>query len=127
MQRRGAKDARRRLSHQITPARIMAGKRVEHMHEMCRQLLKRHQEGTEMTSPRPKLAPDDVSEPSRVSSDWSCADCKIDGKDFGQELIDLVQAEVDERAVRYIKIITAKNRKISALKRQLTKAKKQQG
>ena len=100
--RMDAKDARLRLSHQITSARIMAGNQIEQIHEVCTQILKRHQEGNEVTSPRPILASDDVSEQSRVSSDWSCVDCRLDGQDFCQELIGLIQAEVDERAVRYI-------------------------
>lgn len=106
---------RHRLTHKIPSAHIMAGEQTEHMHEMCRQFLKRHQEGTAVNSPRPKLAPDDVSEPSRVSSAWSCVDCRPDGNDICQELIGLVQAEVDNRAFRYIKIITSKNKRISAL------------
>ena len=118
---------RHRLTHKIPSAHIMAGEQTEHMHEMCKQLLKRHQEGTEVNSPRPIMAPDDVSEPSRVSSDWSCVDCRLDGRDFCQELIGLVQAEVDEHAVYYIETIKSKNRRISELKRQLAKAKKQQG
>lgn len=108
-------------------ALIMSCKLARHMPEVCTQILKRHQEGNEVTSPRPLLAPDDVSEQSRASSDWSCVDCRLDGQDFCQELIGLIQAEVDERAVRYIKIITSKNKRISALKRQLADAKKQQG
>lgn len=121
-----AKDARRRLSHQITSARIMAGKQIEHMHKMCRQLLKKRQDCTEVTSHHSILASDDVSEPSRVSSDWSCVDCRIDGQDLWQELIGLIQAEVDERDTHYIQIITSKNKRISKLKRQLAKAQRQQ-
>ena len=124
--RMDAKDARRRLSHQITYARIMAGKQIEHMQEVCGQLLKRHKKGIEVTSPRPILASDDVSGRSRATSDWSCVDCKADGQKFGQGLIDLVQAEVDERAVRFMKIINSKNRRISKVKRQLAKAQRQQ-
>ena len=112
--------------HTRSLLRIMAGKQIEHMQELCGQLLKRHKKGIEVTSPRPILASDDVSERSRATSDWSCVDCKADGQKFGQGLIDLVQAEVDERAVRFMKIINSKNRRISKLKRQLAKAQRQQ-
>jgi hypothetical protein len=108
-------------------ALIMSCKLARHMPEVRKPQFKNQQEGTEVTSPRPLLAPDDVSEQSRASSDWSCVDCRLDGQDFCQELIGLIQAEVDERAVRYIKIITSKNKRISELKRQLADAKKQQG
>ena len=118
---------RHRLTHKIPSAHIMSCKLARHMPEVRRPQFKKQQEGTEVTSPRPILASDDVSEPSRVSSDWSCVDCRLDGKDFCQELIGLVQAEVDERAVCYIEIIKSKNRRISALKKQLAKAKKHQG
>ena len=121
-----SKDVKHRRTHKIYSARIMAGNRIGGMHEVCRQLLKSHQEGFEVTSPKPVLAPDDVSERSRASSDWSCVDCRFDGKDFCQELIGLVQAEVDEHAVRFIQIIESKNRRISELKRQLAKTQSKQ-
>ena len=67
--RMDAKDARCRLSHHTTSAHIMAGKQIEHMQEVCGQFRKRHQEGIEVTSPRPILASDDVKEHSRATSD----------------------------------------------------------
>ena len=79
-----------------------------------------------MTSPRPILASDDVSDHSRASSGWSCIDCRLDGKDFCQELMGLVQAEVDERAIRFRQIIKSKNKRVIELKRQLAKAQRQQ-
>ena len=66
---------------------------------MCKQVFKRHQEGTEVVSPYHALASDDVSEPLRTCSDWSRVDRGVDGQDWRQELIALVHAEFDEHSV----------------------------
>ena len=122
-----AKDARHGLPLQIASARIMAAKLAEHMRKVCIQLFERHQEGTEIVSPFHALKPDHASEPLRASSEGSRVDREVDRQGWRQELINMIKAEVDERAVRFRKIITSKNRKISELKRQLAKAKKQLG
>ena len=105
----------------------MSGKLVENMLGLCRSAPKRPQEGNEVISPRRALAPDELSEPSRTSSDCSRVDRRADGQDFQQHIIGLVQAEFDEHLLHYRKIIAAKNKKIGDLKRQLASIKKQLG
>ncbi len=122
-----AKDARHSLSHQAPSARVMSGKLAEHMLGLCRSAPKRPQEGNEVISPRRALAPDELSEPSRTSSDCSRVDRRADGQDFQQHIIGLVQAEFDEHVLHYRRIIAAKTRKIKDLKRQLASIKKQLG
>ena len=80
-----------------------------------------------MISPRRALAPDELSEPSRTSSDCSRVDQRADGQDWRQEILDMVQAEFDEHLLHYRKIIAAKTKKIGDLKRQLANIKKQLG
>ena len=122
-----AKDARRGPSPQTPSARVMSGKLAEHMLELCRSAPKRPLEGIEVISPRRALAPDELSEPSRTSSDCSRVDCRAHGQDWRQEIIDLVQAELDDHVLYYKKIIAAKTRKIGDLRRQLASVKKQLG
>ena len=105
----------------------MSGKLVENMLGLCRSAPKRPQEGNEVISPRRALAPDELSEPSRTSSDCSRVDHRADGQDFHQKIIGLIQAEFDEHLLHYRKIIAIKNRKIKDLKRQLASVKKQLG
>ena len=125
--RLAAKDTRHSLSHQASSARVMSGKLAEHMLGLCRSAPKRPQEGNEVISPRRALAPDELSEPSRTSSDCSRVDRRADGQDFEQHIIGLVQAEFDEHVLHYRRIIAAKTRKIKDLKRQLASIKKQLG
>jgi hypothetical protein len=113
--RMAARDARRGLPHQAPSARVMSGKLAEHMLGLCRSAPKRPQEGIEVISPRCALAPE-VSKPSRTSSDCSRVDPRADGQDWRQEMMDLVQAEVDEHVLHYKRIIAAKTRKIGDLK-----------
>ena len=115
------------MSHQTPSARIMSGKLAEHMLGMRRSAPKRPQEGNEVISPRRVLAPDELSEPSRTSSDCSSVDRRADGQDWCQKILDKVQAELDDHVLHYRKIIAAKNRKIKNLKRQLASIKKQLG
>ena len=115
------------MSHQTPSARIMSGKLAEHMLGMRRSAPKRPQEGNEVISPRRALAPDELSEPSRTSSDCSRVDRRADGQDFEQHIIELVQAEFDEHVLHFRRIIAAKTRKIKDLKRQLASIKKQLG
>ena len=122
-----ARDARRSLPYQAPSAFVMSGKVAEHMLGLCRSAPKRPQEGIEVISPRRALAPDELSEPSRTSSDCSRVDHRADGQDFQQEIIGLVQAEFDEHVLRYKRIIAAKTRKIKDLKRQLASVRKQLG
>ena len=103
----------------------MSGKLAEHMLGLCRSATKRPQEGIEVISPRRALAPDELSESSRTSSDCSRVDRRADGQDWRQEVVDLVQAELDEHVRHYKRIIAAKNKKIKDLKRQLASIKKQ--
>ena len=65
--------------------------------------------------------------PSRTSSECSRVDRGADGQDWRQEIMELVQAEVDEHVVHYKKIIASKNKRIRELKRQLAKTKTQPG
>ena len=102
----------------------MSGKLVENMLGLCRSAPKRPQEGNEVISPCRALAPDELSEHSRTSSDCSRVDHKADGQDFQQQIIGLVQAEFDEHVLHYKRIIAAKTRKIKTLKRQLASVKK---
>ena len=122
-----AKDTRRSLLHQASSARVMSGKLVENMLGLCRSAPKRPQEGNEVISPRRALAPDELSEPSRTSSDCSRVDRRADGQDWCQKILDKVQAELDDHVLHYRKIIAVKNRKIKNLKRQLASIKKQLG
>ena len=122
-----AKSARRDLPHDGPSARFMLGKMAENMLGLCRSAPKRPQEGNEVISPRRALAPDELSEHSRTSSDCSRVDHRADGQDFQQQIIGLIQAEFDEHLLHYRKIIAAKDKKISDLKRQLTSVKKQLG
>ena len=115
------------MSHQAPSAQVMSGKLVENMLGLCRSAPKRPQEGIEVISPRRALAPDELSEPSRTSSDCSRVDRRADGQEFHQEIIGLVQAEFDEHVFHYKRIIAAKTRKIKDLKRQLASIKKQLG
>ena len=105
----------------------MSGKLVENMLGLCRSAPKRPQEGNEVISPRRTLAPDELSEHSRTSSDCSRVDHRADGQDFHQKIIGSIQAEFDEHLLHYRKIIAAKNSKIKDLKRQLASVKKQLG
>jgi len=125
--RMAARDARRSLRHQAPSARVMSGKLAEHMLDLCRSVPKRPQEDIEVISPRSALAPEELSEPSRTSSDCSRVDYRADGQDSHQKMIGLIQAEFDEHLLHYRKIIAAKNRKIKNLKRQLASVKKQLG
>ena len=118
---------RRGLPHQAPSARVMSGKLAEYMLALCKPAPKRPQEGIEVISARRALAPDELSGPSRTSSDCSRVDHRADGQDWQQEIMDLVQAEVDEHVLHYRKIIASKTRKIGELKRQLAKTKKQLG
>ena len=118
---------RRGLPHQAPSARVMSGKLAEDMLELCRPPPKRPQKGIEVTSPRCVLAPDELSEPSRTSSDCSRVDRGASGQDWRQEIMVLVQAEVDEHVLHYRRIIACKTKKIGELKRQLAKTKKQLG
>jgi len=105
----------------------MSGKLAEYMLKQCRTAPKRPQEGTEVMSPRRTLASDDTSEPSSTSSDCSRVDRGASGKDWRQDLMDLIQAEVDEHVLHYRRIIASKTKKIRELKRQLAKTKMQLG
>lgn len=120
-----AKDARHSLSHQAPSAQVMSGKLVENMLGLCRSAPKRPQEGIEVISPRRALAPDELLEPLRTSSDCSRVDHRADGQDCQQKIIGLIQAKFDEHLLHYRKIIAAKNKKIGDLKRQLASVKKQ--
>ena len=80
-----------------------------------------------MISPRRVQARDVLSERLRTSSDCSRVDHRADGQDFHQKIIGSIQAEFDEHLLHYRKIIAAKNKKISDLKRQLASIKKQLG
>jgi hypothetical protein len=122
-----AKDARRDLLHRAPSARVMSGKLAEYMLNICRTAPERPQEGIEVMSPRRALAPDDTSEPSRTSSDCSRVDHGASGKDWRQDLMDLIQAEVDEHVLHYRRIIASKTKTIRGLKRQLAKTKTQLG
>ena len=125
--RLAAKDTWHSLSHQAPSARLMSGKLVENMLGLCRSAPKRPQKGNEVISPRRALAPDELLEPSRTSSDCSRVDHRADGQSCHQEIIGLIQAEFDEHLSHYRKIIAAKNKKIGDLKRQLASVKKQLG
>ena len=125
--RLATKDTRHSLPHQAPSARVMSGKLAEHMLGLCRSAPKRPQEGNEVISPRRALAPDELSEASRTSSDCSRVDQRADGQDFHQKIIGSIQAEFDEHLLHYRKIIAAKNKKIGHLKRQLASIKKQLG
>ena len=116
-----------RFSTPSTSARVMSGKLAEYMLQLCRTAPKRPQEGSEVMSPRRALAPDDISEYSRTSSDCSRVDRGASGQDWRQELMDLVQAEVEEHVLHYRRIIATKTKKIRELKRQLAKTKTQLG
>ena len=105
----------------------MSGKLVENMLGLCNSAPKRPQEGMEVISPRRALAPDELLEPSRTSSDCSRVDRRADGQEWCQQILDKVQAEVDDHVLQYRKIIAAKNKKIGDLKRQLASVKKQLG
>ena len=118
---------RHSLSHQAYSARAMSGRLVENMLGLCKSAPKRPQEGNEVISPRRTLAPDELSEPSRPSSDCSRVDHRADWQDFHQKIIGSIQAEFDEHLLHYRKILAAKNRKIKDLKRQLASVKKQLG
>ncbi|CAL8460952.1 g483 [Coccomyxa elongata] len=122
-----AKNARRDFPHQAPSARVMSDKLAEHLLELCRSAPKGPQEGIEVISPRRALAPDELTEPLRTSSDCSRVDRRADGQDWRQEMMDLVQAEVDGHVLHYKRIIAAKTRKIGDLKRQLASIKKQLG
>ena len=122
-----AKYTRHSLSDQAPSARDMSGKLAEHMLGVRRSAPKRPQEGIEVICPRRALAPDELLEPSRTSSDCSRFYRRADGQDFHQEIIGLIQAEFNEHLLHYRKIIAAKNRKIKDLKRQLSSVKKQLG
>ena len=100
----------------------MSGKMAENMLGLCRSAPKRPQEGNEVISPCRALAPDELSEHSRTSSDCSRVDHRADGQDFQQQIIGLVQA--DDHVLHYKRIIAAKTRKIRTLKRQLASVKK---
>ena len=80
-----------------------------------------------MISPRRALAPNELSEPSRTSSDCSRVDHRADGQNCHQKIIGFIQAEFDEHLLYYRKIIAARNRKIKNLKRQLASVKNQLG
>ena len=110
--RMAANNARRGLPHQAPSARVMSGKLAEHMLDLRRSAPKRPQEGIEVISPRRALAPNELSEPSRTSSDCSRVDHRADGQSCHQEIIGLIQAEFDEHLLHYRKIIAAKTRKI---------------
>jgi hypothetical protein len=105
----------------------MSGKLAEDMLNMCRTAPKRPQEGIEVVCPRRALAPDDTSGPSHTSSDCSRVDRGASGKDWRQDLMDLIQAEADEHVLHYRRIIASKTKKIRELKRQLAKTKTQLG
>ena len=105
----------------------MSGKLAEHMLGLCRSASKRPHEGIEVISPCRALAPDELTEVSRTSSDCSRVDHRADGQDCRQKIIGLIQAEFDEHVLHYRRIIAAKNRKIKDLKRQLASIKKQLG
>ena len=125
--RLAAKNTRHSLSHQAPSARLMSGKLVEYMLGLCRSAPKRPQEGIEVISPRRALAPNELPDSSRTSSDCSRVDHRADGQDWCQKILDKVQAEVDDHVLHYRKIIAAKNKTISDLKRQLASSKKQLG
>ena len=103
----------------------MSGKLAEHMLDLCRAVPKRPQEDIEVISPRSALAPDELSDSSRTSSDCSRVDHRAGGQDWRHKILDKVQAEVDDHVLHYKRIIAAKTRKIGDLKRQLASVKKQ--
>ena len=108
-----AKNARLGLPHQAPSARVMSGMLSEHMLEVCRSAPKRPQEVIEVISPRRALAPDEISEPSRTSSDCSRGDRKADKQDWRQEIMDFLQAELDEHVLHYKEIIAAKTKRLA--------------
>ncbi len=87
--RMAAKVARRSLPHQAPSACVMSGKLAEHMLGLCKSAPKRPQEGIEVISPRRALAPDELSDPSRTSTDCSRVNRRADGQDFNQRIIGL--------------------------------------
>ncbi|CAK0778812.1 hypothetical protein CVIRNUC_004651 [Coccomyxa viridis] len=103
----------------------MSGKLAEYMLQLCRTAPERPQEGIEVMSRA--LAPDDTSEFLRTSSDCFQVDRGASGQDWRQDLMDLIQAEVDEHVLHYRRIIASKSKRIRVLKRQLAKTKTQLG